>query len=419
MAQDKRFNFVGNVNVGHDLPLSVLAKHHEAIIFAYGASRDKELGLENENKIKNIYSARAFVGWYNGLPEYRDLDPNLSAGEDAIIIGQGNVALDVARTLLTDIDVLRKTDITSWALERLAGSRIRNIRIVGRRGPVQAAFTIKEIRELMQLPNTHFTPIPADLFPPDTSILPRRQKRILQLLQKGSSCGPNASKSWSLDFLLSPKSLYSLPESSQISHRSSTRSLTGVKFTRTTLAEPFSPTSSLLPAAGEDVDSNISASTLFRSIGYQSEPMPGFDELDISFDTRKGVIMNDGLGRILSSDTKEQEVSVPVPGLYCAGWVKRGPTGVIASTMNDAFATAESVAADWANRRPFLQGSGKGWQGCRADPAKTQTHSEAVGWSQWETIDSVEKLRGTQQGRVRDKLGTIGEMLAVARPPMS
>src|SRR5450759_3211344 len=102
--------------MGHDLPLSVLTRHHHAIVFAYGASKDRTLGLEGEEDIKNIYSARAFVGWYDGLPEYRDLNPDLTAGEDAIIIGQGNVALDVARILLTDVDLLRKTDITSWAL---------------------------------------------------------------------------------------------------------------------------------------------------------------------------------------------------------------------------------------------------------------------------------------------------------------
>ena len=415
VAQDKRFNFIGNVNLGYDLPLPLLARHHQAIIFAYGASKDRELGLEDEDNIQNIYSARAFVGWYNGLPQYRDLNPDLTAGEDAVIIGQGNVALDVARTLLTDVDILRKTDITSWALERLAESRVKNVRIVGRRGPVQAAFTIKEIRELMQLPDTHFRPIPPDLFPSDIASLPRPQKRILQLLQKGSPTGPGATKSWSLDFLLSPQSLSSSLESSDISHKTSIKRLTGVNFIRNTLADPFSPTSSLLPSDENSAKVHMPTSTLFRSIGYQSEPLPGFDELGIAFDKRKGTIKNDGLGRVLSDHAKQGN-PCPVPGLYCAGWVKRGPTGVIASTMNDAFSTAESVAADLADGRPFLQGTGQGWKGCKVDAGLYGVESGIVNWPQWETIDSVEKDRGTQQGRVRDKLGTVDEMLAVARP---
>jgi adrenodoxin-NADP+ reductase len=348
------------------------------------------------------------------LPEHRDLNPDLTSGEDAIIIGQGNVALDVARILLTDVGLLRKTDITSWALERLAESRIKNIRIVGRRGPVQAAFTIKEVRELMKLPDTHFKPIPAELFPPDLSSLPRPQKRILQLLQKGSSCGPGAEKSWSLDFLLSPQSLSSSLVPSGISHTTSIRALTGLTFIRNNLADPFSPMSSLLPANENTPKMHIPTSTLFRSIGYQSEPLPGFEELGISFDERKGRIENDGLGRILPSTHKTAH-SAPLPGLYCAGWVKRGPTGVIASTMNEAFATAESIAADWAEGRPFLKTSGKGWHGVALDAQKLGTIVEPVDWQQWETIDGVEKARGQQQGRVRDKLGRVSEMLAVAK----
>jgi len=382
-------------------------------VFAYGASKDRKLGLEDEENMKNVYSARAFVGWYNGLPEYRDLNPDLAAGEDAIIIGQGNVALDVARILLTDIDVLRKTDITTWALERLAESRIKHIRIVGRRGPVQAAFTIKEVRELMQLPNTHLKPIPAELFPPDVSSLPRPQKRIMQLLQKGSACGPGAQKSWSLDFLLSPRSLSSSPIPSDVSHKTLTKTLTGVTFTQNTLAEPFSPTSALLPSNESSPRLYVPTSSLFRSIGYKSAPMPGFDELGISFDERRGIIENDGLGRILPSGNKSDNLN-PLPGLYCAGWVKRGPTGVIASTMNDAFATAESIAIDWDEGRPFLKASGEGWRGFAGDAQKLGIKVEPVDWRKWERIDRVERARGEQQGRVRDKLGRVSEMLAVA-----
>ncbi len=114
-----------------------MKNYYNALLFAYGASKDRSLGLQGENTLKGIYSARAFVGWYNGLPEYADLSPDLEAGEEALIIGQGNVALDVARILLTDIERLRNTDITCRALDGLSRSRVKRVRIVGRRGPMQ------------------------------------------------------------------------------------------------------------------------------------------------------------------------------------------------------------------------------------------------------------------------------------------
>ena len=143
VATSPRFNFVGNIAVGSDLPLQVLKPHYDAILFAYGASKDRRLNIPGESTVKGIYSARAFVGWYDGLPEYADLNPDLVVGEEAVIIGQGNVALDVARILLTEVDALRKTDITDYALEALSRSRIKRVRVVGRRGPMQVRLASK------------------------------------------------------------------------------------------------------------------------------------------------------------------------------------------------------------------------------------------------------------------------------------
>lgn len=140
VAESPRFNFIGNIAIGDHagaLPLRTLLPHYDAILFAYGASRDRELNIPGENQLKGIYSARAFVGWYNGLPEYADLMPDLTQGEEAVIIGQGNVALDVARVLLQDPDVLSSTDITEYAIETLQKSRVKRVRVVGRRGPLQ------------------------------------------------------------------------------------------------------------------------------------------------------------------------------------------------------------------------------------------------------------------------------------------
>lgn len=137
VAKSPRFNFIGNIAVGQDLPLRALVRHYDGILLAYGASKDRALNIPGESTLTGIYSARAFVGWYDGLPQFAGLDPDLTVGEDAVIIGQGNVALDVARMLLSDIDVLRRTDITGYALEALSKSRVRRVRIVGRRGPMQ------------------------------------------------------------------------------------------------------------------------------------------------------------------------------------------------------------------------------------------------------------------------------------------
>ena len=140
VAESPNFNFIGNIAIGTEpgsLPLTVLAPHYDSILFAYGASKDRTLGITGEDTLKGIYSARAFVGWYNGLPEYANLAPDLYNGEEAIVIGQGNVALDVARILLRDVDALRKTDITEAALETLTRNRVKNVRVVGRRGPMQ------------------------------------------------------------------------------------------------------------------------------------------------------------------------------------------------------------------------------------------------------------------------------------------
>ena len=139
VASSPRFTFIGNTPIDDTLPLTALAPHYDAILLSYGASKDRTLGIPGEEDLKGVYSARAFVGWYNGLPEFRHLEPDLQAGEEAVIIGQGNVGLDVARILLTDVDKLRKTDITEHALEALAKNRIRMVRVVGRRGPMQVS----------------------------------------------------------------------------------------------------------------------------------------------------------------------------------------------------------------------------------------------------------------------------------------
>lgn len=146
VASSPNFTFIGNIDIGKDLALTSLPNHYDAVVFAYGASKDRKLGIHGEGSLKGIYSARAFVGWYNGLPEYADLAPDLEAGEEAIVVGQGNVALDIARTLLSDIDRLKTTDMTEQAIATFAKSRVKRVRVVGRRGPMQVSPRVRSIR---------------------------------------------------------------------------------------------------------------------------------------------------------------------------------------------------------------------------------------------------------------------------------
>ena len=408
-AASPDFHFIGNVNLGHELPLPLLAKHYDAIVFAYGASKDRKIGLEGEDR-PHIYSARAFVGWYNGLPEYRNLDPDLEAGDTAVVIGQGNVALDVARTLLSPLEHLKKTDITDYALQTLSRSTIRHVHVVGRRGPVQAAFTIKEVRELLQMDDVDFKPIPTELFPADLSKFPRPKKRILELLKKGSVSKPSASRSWSLDFCLAPKSLvYSTSEPTR---------LESVNFQTTQLTDPCSADSSV---SSTSELGDLPASTFFRSIGYRAEAIPGMVDIGASFDDRRGTLQHDGMGRIIPVGTESQLTALdPRPAsLYCAGWVKRGPTGVIASTMTDAFQTAEAIVDDWTRTTTEALPERSGWVGVKQDAEANNLALNPVHWDSWKRIDRAEKAEGEHKGKPREKFGRVEDMLLASKSTVS
>lgn len=409
VASSPRFKFIGNVDVGHDIPLPSLKPHYDAILFAYGASKDKKLKIPGED-LEGVYSARAFVGWYNGLPEYANLDPLLGAGEEVVVIGQGNVALDVARILLTGVDALRKTDITERALETLARSKVKSVKVVGRRGPMQAAFTIKEARELMNLPSVSFEATDSSLFPADITKLPRVQKRLTQVLTKGSAASAStASKSWDLSFLLSPKSFNDSP--------SNLGSLSSIEFEKTEFTPDSDPFDRNAKVTSTGRTTTFPASLAFRSVGYKSSSIPGLAELDVPFDERMGIIPNDPYGRVMNPQSGPGALTAgPVPGMYCAGWVKRGPTGVIASTMDDAFASADAIARDWKQQVPFLNSdnsgsTGMGWDGVKEEAKKRGLRP--VSWEDWKMIDKAEKERGNAVGKEREKFTNVSEMLKV------
>lgn len=245
----------------------------------------------------------------------------------------------------------------------------------------------------------------------------------MQLIAKGSANDPQTStKSWSLDFLLSPESLHWSPIHPY--------HLTHAKFSRNELdpSDPFSPSSKVTPkhlSNGKPAMVNLPASVFFRSVGYKSLPLPGLEDLGIHFDTQRGVIANDGFGRIKSLSGAGEPQKLPdgsilthLPGLYCAGWVKRGPTGVIASTMTDAFTTADTMLQDLASHGTSgslmhapQDSSGLGWDGVK--PEAERLGLRPTSWQDWQRIDAAERERGQQKGKVREKFGRVDEMLQV------
>lgn len=419
VAASPNFTFIGNVAIGHkpfhpdgqSVPLATLMRHYDAVLFAYGAAKDRTLNVPGESTLGRIYSAREFVGWYNGLPEFAGLNPDLSQGE-AVVIGQGNVAIDVARVLLEDVDKLRKTDMAGYALEALSTSQVKRVRIAGRRGPMQAAFTIKEVRELMNLPHVWADPVDTSLIPSDLKSLPRARRRLTEVLLKGSKTPRSpASKSWAFDFCTSPIEFHPDPADSAAVGRT--------VFDRTSLSpDAFDPSAKAI-STGETV--LVDSPLVFRSIGYKSVALPEFGALGVAFNDRRGVIGNDQVGGRVLRSTADAERAELFPGLYCAGWVKRGPTGVIASTMEDAFATAEAIAEDWKAGKGFLGQFGAaqpskvdsaGWEGVQSDTGRSVSNS-AVDWEGWLAIDKAERDRGRLKGKDRDKFTATSDMLSV------
>ncbi|KKA27109.1 hypothetical protein TD95_001124 [Thielaviopsis punctulata] len=397
------FSFIGNVSVGNSdgyletshVPLASLLKNYDAVTFAYGAPFDRHLGIPGETELSGIYAAREFVSWYNGYPGF-ERDFGLSEAEDAVIIGQGNVALDVARILLTSVDVLRKTDITEAALAQLSKSRVKRVHIVGRRGPMQVRLTIKELRELMTIPGVYSHRVEPSLIPSDLKTLSRQHKRLMELFKnpRGSATGQE-EKSWSLDFCLSPKSF-----------AGSSGKVQKTIFEKSALENLFDPNSSV-SGTGEEVE--IKSDLVFRSIGYKSVPLEGFSDLQIGFDNQRGLIKNDGLGRIYREGTGNETF----PGLYCSGWAKRGPTGVIASTMTDGFMTADSIVEDWISGSKFLgeRSEKAGWSGVLRDLGATDNIKQ-IDWASWQQIDKAEKANGALIGKEREKFTDTGAMLS-------
>lgn len=392
-ASQSRCSFYGNVNVGRDISVEELRQAYHAVILSYGAEGNRTMGVPGEH-LAGVYSAKDFVGWYNGLPSCGQLNPDLSC-ETAVILGQGNVALDVARILLAPVDMLKKTDITTPALDALAASRVSRVLIVGRRGPLQVACTIKELREMVNLPGTKPELVAADFDGVAEALkdVARPRKRLTELMLKTAVEPPSqkeqerrsrAHRSWALRFFRSPLEVLSEPRGEWAA---------AMRLAVNRLEGSGEKARAVLTGEEEVVPCGL----IISSIGYKSLPM----DPALPFDHNKAIVPNH-MGRVTQAT-----------GLYVSGWLKTGPTGVIATTMNSSFDTARSLLEDMSSGAVDLSVERLGSLNIRA--LLHQRGIKPVTFSDWEKIDEVETQRGEAMGKPREKLLTVEEMLEVAQ----
>lgn len=361
--------FAGNVEIGRDIAIEELTELYDAVILATGAPRDRDLTIPGADSA-NVFGSAAFVGWYNGHPEYAALAPDLS-GRHAVIIGMGNVALDVARILSKTEAEFEGSDIVAHALELLRDSNIETITILGRRGPHQIMMTPKELGELLRLERAVPRVENADLPPPESDdMLDPGQRKSVTLLREFAALSPSdrAGKALSInfDFFASPTLI------EQEGGR-----LSGLVVERTELKDGR--------AVGSGETYRIPADLLISCIGYRTSPIAG-----VPFDERAGRFPNEE-GRI-------------APALYCVGWAKRGPSGTIGTNRPDGYAVIEKVAED------IGEGAGKrGREGF--DELAQKRALDVVTFRDWQRIEEAE-IAAARSGAPREKFVDIESMIA-------
>jgi ferredoxin--NADP+ reductase len=387
-AAREQFRFFGNVSVGEDVSAAELAERYHAVIYSYGAETDRRLGIEGED-LPGSGPATAFVGWYNAHPDYAGLEFNLSH-ERAVVIGNGNVAADVTRMLALTRTELEETDTAAHAIDPLAESGVREIMVLGRRGPAQAAFTNPEVRELGEMVDAdiiidpaelELDPLSAEYLENDADITSRKNYEILSELAAKEPEGK--SKRIVLRFLSSPIEIGGdgRVERIVIGRNELHRDETGTIRPRDT---------------GER--ETVQCGLVMRSIGYKGLALDG-----LPYDERRGVIPNER-GRVMAEGKQ-------LAGHYVAGWIKRGPTGVIGTNKKDAQDTVDALLED--------HGEGNLPEVAGATPTAlpdllAERGTEYVTYPGWTAINAAEKAHGEPLGRPRVKFVSIDEMLKVA-----
>ena len=390
IAAHPEFRFLGNVTVGRVIDHAELATFYDAVVYATGAQTDRHLGIPGESLLGS-HAATEFVGWYNGHPDFRDRRFDLGV-EHAVVIGMGNVAMDVARILASSVPELAPTDLAAHALEALGASRIRTIHILGRRGPVQAAFTNPELKELGELADADIVVDPHEIELDEHSAHDlaghedRSVEKNLATLREFSSRAPQGRRRQIiLRFLVSPVELLggTRVEAIRLAHNRLVRAPGGE-----------------LRAELTGTQQDLPAGLVLRSVGYRGVPIPG-----LPFDQRAGIMPNDR-GRVLAAPGAMETL----PGVYVVGWLKRGPSGVIGTNKPDSSETVEQVLAD----------AGAGVLPRRTLPRRDAVDMllasrgvRVVSFADWQRIDATEQQRGKARGAPREKFTRIEEMLAV------
>jgi ferredoxin--NADP+ reductase len=384
IALQPGFRFFGNIAFGEAITRADLLARYHAIIYAVGAQTDRRMGIPGED-LPGSHAATEFVGWYNAHPDYRHHHFDLSQTA-AAVIGNGNVAMDVARILAKNHDELRITDIGDDALRALAESRITDIYILGRRGIAQAAFTNPELKELGELADAEVIVPPggASVDALTEAWLERTHdreaaKNIATLRAYADRPAQGKAKRLHLHFLVSPVRLIG------------TERVEAIELVENELVE--AEDGSLRPRATGRTRT-IPVGLVFRSIGYHGVALP-----DVPFDARQGVIPN-AEGRVIGAD------GAPLPGEYVVGWIKRGPSGVIGTNKPDSQQTVDRLLADAAD-------------GLLADPTSDEDTADllarggcaVVTFADWLRLDAIEQARGAQHGRPRVKFASVDEML--------
>jgi ferredoxin--NADP+ reductase len=387
IAAKPGFRFLGNVEVGRDVTHDELMRIYDAVVYAVGAQTDRRLGIPGED-LPGSWAATELVAWYNGHPDFQELEFDLS-GERAVVIGNGNVALDVARMLALTEEELAPTDTTDPAIEAIVGSGIRELLVLGRRGPVQASWTTPELQEMGELAGADVAIDPAELeldpaseaeLAEATPIVRRNMEVLRQLASREPAGKPRVVR---FRFCVSPVAVLG------------DECVEAIELVRNRLEADASGRVRAVPTDEREV---VPCGIVFRSVGYHGVPLPG-----APFDEVTGTMPNLG-GRVLD------ESGSASPGLYCAGWIKRGPTGVIGTNKKDATETAELLLEDARSGFLFHE-AGAGTM----DELLAERGVAAVSYAGWQAIDAVEKTRGAEQGRPRVKLSTWAELLEAGR----
>ena len=381
IAAQPGFRFLGNVEVGRDVTQAELAELYGAVVYAIGAPTDRRLGIPGED-LPGSWPATAFVAWYNGHPDFQDLEFDLSHGR-AVVIGNGNVALDVARMLALTPEELAPTDTTDAAIDAINAAGVREILVVGRRGPVQAAWTPVEVGELGELAGGDILVDPADLeldpaSAAELEAAPPTVKRNVEHLRAYAARAPEGKpRAIRLRFLRSPVAILGEEK------------VDAIELVRNELVDGR--------AVATDDREVVECGIVFRSVGYRGIPLPG-----VPFDDGSCTVPNDG-GRVRDA------AGDAVPGAYCAGWIKRGPTGVIGTNKKDA---TETIALLLEDARAGRLGRGE-----RADAVDALLAERGVAvvtqWG-WEAIDTAERAAGEPLGRPRVKLAEWDALLEAA-----